>query len=206
LGHIEIDILEDLHMTLSRLAAGLTAVFVLMVPVMANEIYTYAGNPFTSTSDPAGGFAGQSIDGSFTLAAPLTDGLMFTSSPTGNVVPLAYSFTDGVNTFTNLNSVDDFQIETNGSGVITEWFVAISTNGVNTPGLSTQDDGSAMSPTIVDNGHSSFDNFGGQNENDKGIWTPSSTSAVPEPGNLMLVGLGLAAIGVVRHRLQRRGA
>jgi hypothetical protein len=191
--------------TLHRLLGGLVAAFVLMVPLMADEIYTYTGNVFTTTSDPSGGFAGQSIDGSFTLAAPLPDGLTFTASPTGNVVPLSYSFSDGVNTFTNLNSVDDFQIETNGSGVITEWFVSISTDGVNTPGLSTQDDGSPMSPTIVDNGHSSFDNFGGQNENDKGIWTPSSTSAVPEPGNLMLVGLGLAAIGVVRHRLQRRG-
>jgi PEP-CTERM motif len=193
-------------MTLSRLGAGLTAVFVLIVPVMADEIYTYTGNPFTVTSVPSGGFAGQSIDGSFTIAAALADDLTFAPSPTiGNVIPLSYSFTDGVNTFTNLNSVFYFNFETNGSGVITEWFASTSTGGLNTAGLSTQDDGSPMSPTIVDQGNSAFDNTGGQNENDKGVWSASSTSTVPEPGNLALVGLGLVAIGIVRRRLLRHG-
>jgi hypothetical protein len=192
-------------MKLSRLGAGLTAVFVLIVPVMADEIYTYTGNPFTVTSDPSGGFAGQSVDGSFTIGAPLGDDLTFASSPTiGNVVPLSYSFTDGVNTFTNLNSVSYFNFETNGSGVITEWFVSMSTDGLNTPGLSTQDDGSPSSPTIADQGNSAFGNTGGENLNDKGVWSASSTSAVPEPGNLMLVSLGLAAIAIVRQRSQGR--
>src|SRR5260370_12765203 len=68
-----------------------------------------------------------SITGDFTLAAPLPgdDTVWYPSI----LSPSSYFFTDGDNTWTNLNStVNQFSVKTNAGGIIDEWDIGMSNN------------------------------------------------------------------------------
>ena len=187
-------------LTLNKVWGGLAA-FVLSLPLMASSVYTYTGNDFTSattllysTSD--------SVSGSFTVASPLAANLVAGGS--GDITPLSYSFTDGVQTFTNAsppNDAVDFEFSTDPTGAITRWFVFLEGGGAQDNTIATMSLGAG---NIADHGDMDFDQFGGQNLNDAGTWSPSGASSVPEPGSLMLLGAGLATVGAVRRRSLRR--
>lgn len=81
--------------------------------------YSFVGAPFTT-------FTGTScppvcrITGSFTLAQPLAPNLNQNIGGSGAFTPASFSFTDGVTTFTNLNtSSSGFAVDTDANGKIT---------------------------------------------------------------------------------------
>jgi hypothetical protein len=170
------------------------AAFILTMPLMADTVYTYTGNDFTEASSPFS--TSDSITGEFTVATALLPDTIY-----DGLTPLSFSFTDDVNTATtsDLNGLPTFDVTTGSTGNILSWYIVYDLLPAYAT-ISTESDSGGVTDLVY--GSPSGDAF---NDNDAGSWAVSTTSTVPEPGNLMLVGLGLAAIGVVRHRLQRRG-
>ncbi|HTW66482.1 MAG TPA: PEP-CTERM sorting domain-containing protein [Bryobacteraceae bacterium] len=187
----------------SRFLGGLAAAIVLTVPLMADTVYTYTGNDFNAFTSPTSYSGSDSVTGEITLASPLGDNLTFSSSDSGNASPVSFSFSDGVQTFTNASGLTsiDFNFETNASGQITEWFISLG-DGAGSDTIVTSDSGAG----VFDYGVMSHDNDMGEIERDPGTWSISSPSSVPEPGSLAFLGVALIAIIATERKLHRRGA
>ena len=188
---------------------ALPLAFILGMPLMGSTIYTYTGNDFTvatgpllSTSDLVTGF--------FTVASPLADNLNG-ANIAGST--LSFSFSDGPDTITNTTpgvntcfcspTIDIF---TDGSGKIINWQISLTAGELGAENITTEDffAGLIRGTEIMDSGN--VDNTGtdtASNSGDPGVWTSTSaTSAAPEPGSFVLLGLaGLA--GGIRLRLRR---
>jgi uncharacterized repeat protein (TIGR01451 family) len=89
--------------------------------------YTYTGLPFNFVSAPY--TTSMSITGSFTTASPLPANMPITDiGPNGSNLVTAWSFNDGINTYTMANSVvlpqpGTFRIATDASGSITQFYI-----------------------------------------------------------------------------------
>ena len=158
--------------------------------------YQYTGNPFTfvegayTTSD--------FVSGMVTLAGPLAPNIPLTS-----VSPIAFTFSDGVQTFTNLTpSVDfSFAFATGPTGAITLWNVAVETSAQSN--LLTIRDG-FEEPN--DSGQISF-NDRGFNISAPGQWTTLPAGTVADAGStLSLMTLTLTGLGVAARRFKRAAA
>jgi hypothetical protein len=182
------------------LAACLT---LLSLPALADEVYTYTGNAMGTTFVPGGGYtATNMITGSFTTASPLGANLAL-----ADISFLSYSFTDGDQTMTNLNSVEylppDFEIGTDASGNIISWNITlnipstldfINTSNSSDPLIGVQDNGQVGIEAIL----GAVGNSG-----TPGTWTKSevAATATPEPSSFMMLGTGLlGAFGLARRR------
>jgi hypothetical protein len=175
-----------------RMLALLVA-FLLPLPLLADTTYTYTGNDFTSVYGTAY-TTSDSVSGSFTVSTPLGGDLL-----DDNITPASFGFTDGVDTLTNANVTGEefFSISTNASGEITNWYIVVSDSIVG-PAIYTQDD---LDGVAADTG----ENYGltgvGQNRDDPGTWTETSSSVAPEPSTLALLGTGVLGLaGIVRRR------
>jgi hypothetical protein len=185
--------LEGLYVHMLKKSTILTG-FILLAglqfPVRADETYTYTGTAFQSATAPY--TTSEFVSGFFTIPSALGDNLA-----NEGITPTSYSFTDGVQTFSNASPPPDvtFDISTDGSGTIDGWLINLE-SGFNQVATSTQEDFGTSS--------------GGEGLVflDEGTWQASGggASPVPEPGNLGLIGLGLAAIVAARRKLQRSKA
>ena len=153
--------------------------------VEASATYTYTGSPFTNFY--FGWSGGTSVTGSMTLSAPLGDNLNLAS-----VTPIAFSFTDGDDTITNLNTNPgtQFLFSTDSSGAIINWannYARTSTDFIGSDG---RGDLAVFLPSEATS------SVGGS-------WALSATG-VPEPASwaMQLVGLGCLG-GAMRLRRQR---
>jgi hypothetical protein len=93
------------------------------VSAKANVTYEYTGLNFEGISGSC--TTSDSVTGSVTFSAPLTDNLSLAS-----VIPASFSFSDGLQTLTNTNpnfTLSLFQFSTDGTGQITGWNIELET-------------------------------------------------------------------------------
>ncbi len=197
--------------TSKTIVTGVILFFGLLSAARADITYTYTGNDFTIATSPY--TKSDSVSGFFTLAAALGDNLSNSS-----LAPATYSFTDGVQTFTNSSppATVTFDVSTDGSGNITNWDIFLqNTSGPfsQTNTVSTQNPGNgvigAFPRDIANVPQGCCGESQGANSFDAGTWKASGggTSTVPEPRTIswMLLGL-LAGAGLVHSRPKIRKA
>lgn len=180
------------------------SILVLLMPARADTVYSYTGNPFTTgvtqngglTPLPFGPFtANDSVSGSFTVPTPFGP-----FEPLHLITPTSFSFTDGVDTITNLNStLSSFQIRTDASGHIMDWDIFADSNNAFVDTSNIMGTGGDQGQETDNQGHFA----GAENLDDPGKWTVSTT--VPEPSSLLLLASGAIGLaGVLRKRLLAR--
>lgn len=174
-------------------------------PAHANVILTYTGNDFFSLF-PSGQTVYSTSDkvtATITLANPLAN-----NTSNQYVIPIAYTLSDGVQTFTSLAAIPSsgFLFVTNAKGVITQWWVmannADASFGVDTLNLPT-----ISPPEVYDAGF--YDGASGQVSGDPGHWTTTTTSEAvpaPEPSTLAVLGtlLGFFLLRFARAKRRER--
>jgi PEP-CTERM motif len=196
----------------STLLRGLTLLFLCTTAAVADTIftYTYTGNPLSSPI-PSTGYqapfnSSDIVTASFTTSSLLESNVAFSSVAFDSLTMSSGSFT-----LTEANAVDPrICLSTNASGAITTWYIGENfdpingivtinaTSGEHCLGTSfgsnfAQDEVAIDYPSTI----------GAFNSNDPGTWTlTETTSAVPEPSTLVLLGSGLLSIvGFTRRKL-----
>jgi hypothetical protein len=181
---------------------------------LADTIYTYQGNPFTVVNyTGVGGGPGlpfttdDFVSGSFTVSTPLG-----ASRHLSSIKPLAFSFSDGVDTLTSNDSFFNFifDVGTDATGAITSWNIVMESPKIPPPGyygigtinavlngvLLPTDSG--LAPTTPVPG--TYD-VAGANGGDPGTWTVSETTpSTPEPGSIVLFGSGVVGLAMMIKR------
>jgi hypothetical protein len=186
------------------IAACLT---LLSLPALADTTYTYTGKDFFSDGILGPYTTSDSVTGSFTVASPLPD-----NDPFPDVKFLSFSFTDGVQTITNLNSYSpEIRIATDSSGNITDWYVYLFSidnhnNFIETEAFVDQ----FHDVNIEDKGNDPIPGVGGTpgdgaNSDDPGTWSSTTdaapTSPTPEPSTFALLSTGMLGLaGIARRR------
>lgn len=104
---------------------GLAMLLLPSTKMVAQTTYYYTGNPFTfSVGYPGPCYSNaNSITGNFTVATQLPPNFPFL---VGNVTPLNFSFTDGLQTLTDQSAeYYQFSVSTDETGTITTWSVGV---------------------------------------------------------------------------------
>jgi hypothetical protein len=177
----------------------------------ADTVYTYTGKTFNTFSNNYACAGSCNVSGSFTVATAFGANLNdFTFTP------LSFSFTDGHQTLTQADvtypAVPFEHFSTDASGAVTTWRIDLSNSPISGYILSTEKcDVAAGSGGPISCGTPFWDLAGpitdytftseGYIDSQPGTWS-STTSPVPEPSSLLLLGTGLAGVfGAIRRKL-----
>lgn len=179
--------------------------FAMVVPLFlatsnakAIEVYSYAGNPFTTfysmvPGPPVDYDAGGFVSGEFTVASALGDDF------SGNVTPTQFSFSNQLFAITNNNDSPghfSFYIQTSDTGAISQWtidFFAGDPFGLAIDTSNSGDSTSSIGPTT----------FIEASNSDPGNWS-YNPAVTPLPPSLSLFALGLGALGLFGWRKKRK--
>jgi hypothetical protein len=175
----------------TRIVLGIAILMMeLGAPMMkASTItYTYTGNDFTFAISPY--TTSNSVTGSFTTSVPLADDLSLAT-----ITPISYSFTDGVQTITNLTPqlLTTFtDISTDANGNITQWKIALD--------ISDTEYIQTIFAPLAEQGTNDLGAINGvndeaYNQNDPGSWTTS-----PEPSGGFLMSTALLALALLARK------
>jgi hypothetical protein len=156
--------------------------------------YSYSGDTFTTfsaqgvpPSNAEAAFAGKSISGEFTIAAPLK------ADFNGLVTPTQFSFSGGLIPLTSPTSYS-FDIQTNASGAIIDWMISIQESvgrsSIDISFSNAGDSSSSLGPASLIEARNSA----------PGTW---SVTATPLPPTFLLFVTGLGALGLVGWRRRR---
>lgn len=194
-------------------SAQLIAVFMLSTSVsMAAVVYTYIGNNYNNFQPvESSSFYDSSmqIELSFTVDSLLTD---FAGSAVALVT--SYSFYDGINLLTKADGDGTFDLNTDSSGNILQWFVAVGTNRLthenvgdrsgfllitaNVDGVSVIDQAEFYECVNNSFGYCIDTNFDARVSGNYGTW---SVSSVPIPAAVWLFSSGLLGlVGMARRK------
>ena len=198
---------------------GATCIYILSIaaaPAFGSVIYSYTGNNFDAFSSPSSYTTSNAVTGNIELAGALSSSLI--DRP---VVPLSFSFYDGVRTITEINATrSNFYISTDAAGLISGWTVQVIIDilgGSEVEGGETQIIGSTnleQAGIFFDIGKSDMCN-GNVNVictnsvidygrvDAAGAWAVQSgdVGAVPVPAAVWLFGSGLLGlVGVARRK------
>jgi PEP-CTERM motif len=186
-----------------RLLSRVSAILVLSASTLiahADSIYTYTGQDFTSADGKI--TTNDFISGSITTTNPLGDNLDFVL-----INPVAFSFSDGVDTIDNANAsaFDLIQISTNASGAIVDWHITLSTATGDVANDVMLINGGPNLAGIVPDGDTDTNFAAGSGRNSvSGVFTSAASvpaAVTPEPSTLALLGTGiLGAAGMMRRR------
>jgi len=176
---------------LSQTIWALFVVALLASPSKADSTYTYTGNTFTAVGGTLSCPPGCSINGSFTVAGPLSPDSAYYFTPE------SFSFSAMGVTFTQATaSRADFGVITNSLSQIIGWnmdwyqgsyemFSGTGPSVICPSGCSQIDVIAQVSGSSV---------IGGGNVmNDPGTWSMTTTS-VPEPSSLLLLTMGMLVV------------
>ena len=179
-------------------AAALSAV--LPTSSRADVVYTYTGNVFTTVipnavTNPY--TSTDSVTGYFVLTAALGNN----SDP--SITPVAFSFSDGVNTITNLNAASStFVININSTGappgnptIVSNWYIFLTGSGYGT--VTTIYDEATKEDCVISGANQAC------NYASPGTW---AVAAVPEPSTWAMMLLGFAGIGFMAYRRKSKQA
>jgi hypothetical protein len=191
------------------LLAGALLSIILAPSVRAAPVtYTYTGPAFTTFTGAAVCPVQCDLSGSFTVSSALPGGLT-----NATITPTSFSFTDGLNTLTNLNTTgagdqaNFLLFSTNGAGQITQWEIIlqhISLAQFET--FSSISGGVPEDKTWIGNpgttsGTALVDGIAG---GPSGSWVPSTpTTTTPEPTTLGLLSTGLLGLGITLTRRKK---
>jgi hypothetical protein len=157
----------------------------------ANVTYLYTGNDFTTASSPF--TTNDKVMISLTFVSALSPNL--TVGGVNNVSPLAFTASDGVDTFTDSTALGTvlFSFGTDNVGAITEWQVVLSVSP-QSAAITTRN-AFGLDNDFVQH---TFNSNGAFNNRDQGTWTVAA--GVPEPSTWAMLLLGLGGLGFAAHR------
>ena len=144
-----------------------------LLPVQAASFH-YSGRHFTNVTFPYA--SDDSVSGSFSLSAPLEP-----NRPASPITPSSFSFSDGIQILTNLNStILAFEISTDASGNIEWWVIQLVANsclsegacGIVTVHTLVSGDGGQIIVSIATT-------VQGYVKDDPGVWTGDTTPNGP---------------------------
>lgn len=171
----------------------------LGTPAFADTTYTYTGNPVGAALNgfnPLSCGGPCTITGSFVTASPLGDSFAFNS-----IVPESYSFTDGIQTYTNTNSSPSlFYVGTDASGDVVNTNIELVIGGPVTPtsgsliAMYNPPGNGWSSDEIIESGNGAYNL-------DTGTWAITDT---PEPSCLFMLSSGLAGLGFMKRKAFQR--
>jgi hypothetical protein len=182
-------------------AVALTAPLLSQPMFAVPTTYVYTGNPFTFAVSPY--TTSDRVTGTVELASPLPPNFDLAT-----VSPLAFSFSDGVQTITSatVGEVGVFKFHTDSTGSITEWEVSLMANTADT--INTIANPALPPPllTFFDEGDLLSGFLGtGFNRSQPGAWKVAS--GVPDSAStLALLSLSLTTLGVAARRSKRAAA
>jgi hypothetical protein len=154
--------------------------------------YSYEGDPFVSFNGTATNPPWTHISGYFTTNTPLAANLLFSIPPY-----TSYSFTNGVFTLTDANStLIDLYVVTNSLGEIDAWVIDLLLQNLTASyTISTSPLGDVSASASL-NGEA-----GEAISLSSGTWT-ATVDNIPEPSTCLLLGAGLAGVGLFRKRFK----